>query len=550
MRRRERVALLLAVAASVVAFAVWAWRVRRGIDFTDEAFYLALPLRFALGDRPFVDELNVAQTAGLLVYPFVKLHVLVRGTTGVVGFIRVVYMAFFVGVGATAYRLARLKLAPHAAFLAAAAGVPFIPYGVPGLSYNTLGCGLLAMGLCVTARALLVRVEPPRVPRDGLFWGGFLLGGAAFAYPSLVTSAVVATALVFLLARGDRLRATFRTTLGGITFALVVSPFFLRAGAHGLRDTLAYSTGGMAVSGAKLPILWRGFLTQHPELSWTFGAVALALAVSRRWPRLAALLLPVVPLLAQDTAATGIGTSLAFVASLAVLAPLFGLVVRDVRFGLTLVIGVWLPAACAGAAVAWSSGNGPVAAGLGLYPGAIVGVVLLAVWMDDLTRSNPAGTLRLAFGFAPLATLYVMVKLLAADDAVYRDAPVAQLTARVTEGPYKNLLTSPARRASLERTTREVKALVRSGRTVFYYDFPAGYLITQTRPVVPSAWIFPMEPRMTMDANAFAERAQPGDVVFHLGSGMDPTNNPLDRAVESRAAPLGYHEGFSVFAVR
>jgi hypothetical protein len=551
MKARERVALALAAATSLIALAAFVWRVRRGIDFTDEAFYLALPMRFALGDRPFVDELNVAQTSALLIYPLVKLHMLVRGTTGIFWFIRILYVLMFGVIGVSAFRLARTRLPTHAAFLAGAACAPFVPYGVPSLSYNTLGCGLLAAGLFVTTRALLDRGPVPMVLRDPLYWGGFLMGAAAFAYPTLVSSAVVASAAVFVLAGGGRrVSATLRTALGGVTFGLLVSPALLRAGAHGIREALAYSGGGGALSTDKFPILWRGFLGQHPEFVMTFGTAATALALSRRLPRAAALVVLFVPYFARETAVTTYMTSLGFVASLGMLAPLFAFALRDARFGMTLLLGAWLPSACAGAAVAWTSGNGAVAAGLGLYPAAIISVVLMTAWIFELTRTLPSEHLRLAYGFAPLVPLYVMTKLLVADDAVYRDAAVPQLTARIDDGPYKDLLTSPSRRTSLAQTSRKIIALATSKRSVFYYDFPVGYLITQTRPVVPSAWLFPMAPRVSIDARVFSTRAEPGDVVFHLGSALSPETNPLDRAVTERAAPLGYHEGFSVFVVR
>ena len=176
--------------------------------------------------------------------------------------------------------------------------------------------------------------------------------------------------------------------------------------------------------------------------------------------------------------------------------------------------------------------------------------MLLTTWIAELTRALPFTGLRLLFGFAPLVQLYVMTKLMLADDAVYRDAPVPQLTAQITEGPYKGLWTSPSRQASLAITSRKLISLATSKRSVFYYDFPAGYLITQTRPLVGSAWIFAMEPRMSIDARLFDEHAAPGDVVFHLGSSLDPTRNALDRAVSTRSTSLGYHEGFSVWIVR
>ncbi len=49
----------LALALALVALGMTAWRLQFGsVDLSDEAWYLAQPYRFALGDRPFVDEVH------------------------------------------------------------------------------------------------------------------------------------------------------------------------------------------------------------------------------------------------------------------------------------------------------------------------------------------------------------------------------------------------------------------------------------------------------------------------------------------------------------
>ncbi len=44
------------------AIALGYWRLFYGVDFTDEAWYVAVPYRFVLGGTPYVDELSVPQT--------------------------------------------------------------------------------------------------------------------------------------------------------------------------------------------------------------------------------------------------------------------------------------------------------------------------------------------------------------------------------------------------------------------------------------------------------------------------------------------------------
>src|SRR5207253_156921 len=98
------VTAVAALTALLVLVGMW-FRVHYGVDFTDEAFYLVMPLRFVLGDRPFVDELNVAQTAGVVAWPFVgTFYKLTGGTAGIVLAARVMLLAIQSGVGLVVYR--------------------------------------------------------------------------------------------------------------------------------------------------------------------------------------------------------------------------------------------------------------------------------------------------------------------------------------------------------------------------------------------------------------------------------------------------------------
>lgn len=549
MKSRDRVALVIAVWITIAVVLAVAWRLRRGIDFTDEAFYLALPVRFALGDRPFVDELNIAQSAALLIYPFVKLHVLVRGTTGIFAFVRVLYVLFFACVGWTVYDLARTRLARHTALLTAAPALVFVPYAIPGLSYNTLSTGLLTIGLMLITRALLLLPEQPGpIHTDRLAWGGFALAAATFAYPSLVVTAVVATGSVLVLASGRRFHSLVRVVVGAAAFVVVVSPVFIMAGPKHLQEVLAYSGGGMALSLRKLETVWDRFVLDHPELPKVVVAAAVVVVLARRWPRVILLLVPAFPVLARGSNVPGPVVTLHYVASFALASPLFALALRDSRAAWTIIVGIIAPSMCAGAVAAWTSSNGPVAAGLGLFPAALASGVLLAMWAAELARPIQFRPLRALVDFTPVVLLCTMTKLTLQEDAVYRDAPLTQLTAVVRDGPYKGLLTTPDRVQFLERITADILEHRASARTLFYYDFPAGYLIAARRPLVPSAWIFAFEPRLTMDTQMFEARATSGDFVFKFGP-MN-TANALDRAVRARAEPLGGHDGYTYWRVR
>jgi hypothetical protein len=95
--------LVLVLFTLLVLFLSW-YRLRFGVDFTDEAFCIAVPYRFALGDRLFIDEISLAPFA-IFTTPFIKLHLWLQGDLdGVVLSMRQLYLCFTCLVGITYYK--------------------------------------------------------------------------------------------------------------------------------------------------------------------------------------------------------------------------------------------------------------------------------------------------------------------------------------------------------------------------------------------------------------------------------------------------------------
>src|ERR1051326_3846489 len=92
---------LAATAFAVVVLGLTYWRVLYGVDFTDEAYYVAVPLRFVLGARPYIDETTPSQqTAALLMYPFIAAYHAAAGLGGIVLFARSLHFLFACAVAA------------------------------------------------------------------------------------------------------------------------------------------------------------------------------------------------------------------------------------------------------------------------------------------------------------------------------------------------------------------------------------------------------------------------------------------------------------------
>jgi len=560
MRPGTRVKLSTAIPLALAAVSCLAtliaigWRMKRGFDWTDEAFYVSMPARFVMGDRPFVDELSIGANAGVFLWPFLKVYAAIAGWSGVFAYVRVLYVAFFLGVGATVYALGRsCRLSMPASLLVAITCICFIPYGLPGLSYNTFGAGFCALGVFTSARALVEERGAVRFYRDPFFWSGFALGCSAFSYPPMIVAAGTAGLAVLLLAR-ERLRTFLTFCAGGVAVGVVLSPLFLRAGAGGMRALILYSFGTEAAAtmpmSDRIVTAWTQFQQFNPELWKGVAYVGIALLATKRAPLLVGLFLPFLPLLVRIPTSLP-NASLNYLACFGVYAPLFAIALEKRRLGLVLVAAVWLPAVADAFAVSIFSSNGARGAGIGMYPGTIVSGLLFALWLEETARRWNWPVLRPLMQLAPLGLVYAVTQYAIADGAVYRDGPLRTLTTKMTSGPYKGLYTTAQRKRWLDLVEADTTRYRTGKRTTFYYDFPVGYLYSSLPPHLPSTWNFPYIPhRTTIESRWLKERSVPGEHIFRFFGAAAPGRDPIDTALAARATQVGTGENYTIWEVK
>ncbi|MDO4983027.1 MAG: hypothetical protein Q4E35_05665 [Eubacteriales bacterium] len=139
-------ALLLAVLTAILI-----WRAPYGLDRCDECFYLTVPYRFLQGDLPIAQEWHVSQLSGLLLTPILWVYQRLGGPTeGIVLNFRYIYIGFQCAAALAIYLLLRKK-SPLGALLAVLLFLPFSPYYIMALSYNSMGIGLLLIAGLVLA---------------------------------------------------------------------------------------------------------------------------------------------------------------------------------------------------------------------------------------------------------------------------------------------------------------------------------------------------------------------------------------------------------------
>lgn len=104
----------------------------------DESYYFTQPLRFAQGDKPFLDSWDSIQTLGIFLMPFYKLYISINGTDGIVLFSRFLYFVLAHITATLIYLVLRRdvdnKVAPFVALIVAI----YAPFSLYTIGYNQL----------------------------------------------------------------------------------------------------------------------------------------------------------------------------------------------------------------------------------------------------------------------------------------------------------------------------------------------------------------------------------------------------------------------------
>lgn len=482
----KRAAAVFAISIGVITIILTAIRLFYGVDFTDESLYAVIPYRYVLGARPFVDELFFQQISTFFVYPWVKLFYFVTGgMTGLILYLRFVWLAFMVFVGMVVWLSTRRFVGWVSALLISLPCVAFIYFAIPALSYNTLGFGFLTIGFFIAFQA---------VASDKTKWlpaAGAAHCLAIVAYPTLAVA--IAIFGVALVATTRKPGPIVRYVAGGLVVAAVFALGALAAGPSHIiasyRATKAIGAygGGLDKMTAILSAFWTNFLGKKVV------AVVLVLILlgKKSNPKAAGLILVLLPLAALSFVGYPLYLySIGYISYLCLLGPVVFLFVWRNPLASRIFWLVWVPAFAAGLATAFTSSNGYWAAGIGFFPGLLATLILLWFAINELRGTANKRT----FGLCVLALTLPVVILLSTQFAMraYGDDGLLDLTARVSSGGFAGMYTTIAKRNYMENLERDLKDTRGSARTVMFFDgFPAGYLLTDLEPFTDWCWLPP-----------------------------------------------------------
>jgi hypothetical protein len=535
----------LVVSGCLLATALTYARLYFGVDLDDEAFHVVVPYRYVLGARPFVDEINITQVgAGLLAYPFFAAYYHLVGLDGIILFSRHLYFLFALGIAAAVFFSLRVLLRSAVLVLPISLfALAFIPHNRPSLNYDALGSGFFTAG-CFLGIAY---TENHR--RRYLVLAGLTHGLSVFSYPTLVIPvAAYGVALYFISGRSRSAVAGYASVAALPAIAWIA--VFFNDGIESARHVLALSraTAEERSVGADRAIsiihdAAANFLLAPLALAALVGAVL----VHRRRPKLAIMLLAALPFLALPARAVDIsstGASIHYVANLGLLALPLSYALRTDSLVRRLVIGAWIPGCVAGWTISWSTFDGGGHQGLGFFPAAIAAAVLLALAVHRIclqeVRTSPWRSAPVLVPLLPLAALAALQFTAASHDS----KPFA-LHSHIAGGPYAGLLTTGKTSRFVSLLTSDLRRMSSARCNIlFYYDLPAGYLLSASPPYTNTAFL---SDRASVETERqlvsyYASRGRPPDVAVRItrvpyltGRPRYLPGDPLDALVRGRA---------------
>jgi hypothetical protein len=347
-----------------------------GLDTTDESFYYAIPLRFILGDKPFLDEIDVHQISMLFYIPFLKPLLLLNGTLGdgVVLYMRGV---FLVASGLTAIVVFRCfravdDQAPSVGALLSMICVFYVSGGLPALHYdNFVRLGLTASLFLIFAK----NSGTLKRPIQAVISSGVLMAIVVLAYPPMIP--VVGIISLLLVSRRQRWNwsGLLPFLVGFGTPVVVFSAYLLFLGLPDVLHSLSFEVDGPHLGGkAKVLFVLNGFWQNFPAPLWTFLYLTVAAIsyriFSKKTPILLWLVVPLIfwPLIQTDFNAywAASGRYLIFFALLGPYLLVF--TPKEDLLPKRILVHLWVPAFCAGLLTAWTSANGYINFSVGFFP--------------------------------------------------------------------------------------------------------------------------------------------------------------------------------------
>ena len=282
----SKAALFLPIGATLLI----SFKLFKGVDLSDESFYAISAQSILQWHGLFVMNANVSQFACAFVAPLIFCwNLIAPSSESLMLWLRVCYIVFSAICSACLFSYAVKRTKWWEAVMLSTLPLAWVPFGIPALSYNTLGQGFLLCGLA------LYRCSQQTAPIERCL-RALPFGLAIAAYPTLAIPVSGFLLLNLVLTDEPEIRKQAKYTVAAITvvgFAIACLllyegfPYFLRA-IQSFHGTSQNATKGYLIHDQLLtnyfPILAPaslvlGFLTSKSKRKMEIASIYLFLLI-------------------------------------------------------------------------------------------------------------------------------------------------------------------------------------------------------------------------------------------------------------------------------
>ena len=191
-----------------------------GFDWSDECYNLALPYRFVLGNRLFINSWDADQTCAILIAPILWLYRLAVGNMdGILLFTRFLFVLVQTAVSVAVYRVIyKLYGSRTVAWFTSVICLSFAPYSISNFSYNTVS-SLLMIVTAMLLISLYTTESAVHIAVLGTF-AGIAYAGACLAFPCCAVAMPSFVVLLCAVRPRVKKRDNSQKTLRALAFFL------------------------------------------------------------------------------------------------------------------------------------------------------------------------------------------------------------------------------------------------------------------------------------------------------------------------------------------
>ncbi len=519
----KKVLLILPIVAILLVAVLMFIRAFYGFDWSDESYNLALPYRFLLGDRPFVNSWDADQISAILMVPVLWLYRCVTGSMdGILLFTRILFVLVQTAVALAVYNVI-FKLYENriVALFTSLICLSFVPYSMPNFSYYTIS-SLLMIVTAVFFLFLYTTENPTKLSALAIS------AGVAYAFACLAQLCCIAVLPFFLLLlaavkpyekQQESSSKTMRPLLfflcGYLTVLLLVCGFLLiTVGIDGISKNISvlfYNPDDKPIPLAnKISFFIREYynlvalaLLQIFMLAILFLCryIKTDVTVNAIFTFLVRIFMPfcivynIIVILIQPEKALPLPSKINQIQICAGLWPLVLFVNKPARKNAVLMLTLYIPANILCVAFYLSSSNGITGACCALTLAVMSACPMIyeyyKPWIQTLKKKSGKKYLAplLQSALAILAAFVIGSNVVLRTQTVFHDSPLAKLTAQIQVGPAKGLYTTPSSAANYAGIVADIRASVpKDSKVLFSGLLPFGYLCIDQTAATPTFW--------------------------------------------------------------